>query len=449
MFYSATSFNQNISGWDVSKVTDMSVMFNNASLFNQNISGWDVSNVTSMHAMFYSASLFNQNISGWDVSNVTSMYAMFYSATSFNQDIGGWDVSNVENMGYMFADATSFNQDIGGWTVSKVTDMGNMFNDSGLTITTYDEMLTSLSQNPTILSGITIGVEGLFYSNKSAHDFLESQNIHFEGDTYIPPVSPICFLAGTIVKTDQGNIPIEDINPDVHTICSKIIVALTKSYTPEDTIVCIERHSLGPDIPDKVTYSSNNHLIMYKNKLIPAKMFVGRTPHITFKRYTGELMYNILMEKHHVITVNNMKVETLNPNHIMATLFRDKHSPDEKKKLILQITETSINYENNAKSTKLKTMRHNFTHRNLNIVRQNSAYQTKKNYMCILPRKPIRVDVCHDIPLACPAVLPTQSAPILPTLTRAPIRFMTMRNYPRIFQQTQNRFHRNRFTRRV
>ena len=242
------------------------------------------------------------------------------------------------------------------------------------------------------------------------------------------PFSPICFPAGTIVKTDQGNIPIEELDPDVHTICSKIIVALTKSYTHEDTIVCIEKHTFGPDVPNKTTHISNNHLIMYKNKLIAAKMFVGKTPRITYKKYTGELMYNILMEKHYVVTVNNMKVETLNPNHIVATLYRDTHSEKDKKKLILQITEQSINYEN-FKSIKLKNMRHNFTQRNLDIVRHNSAYQTKKNYMSILPRS----SHTRDVPSACPA--------------RAPIRFMTMRNYLPIFK-TQNTS-RNRFTRRL
>ena len=39
------SFNQDISNWDVSNVTDMNYMFTNAKKFNQDISSWDVNNV--------------------------------------------------------------------------------------------------------------------------------------------------------------------------------------------------------------------------------------------------------------------------------------------------------------------------------------------------------------------------------------------------------------------
>jgi surface protein len=97
MFWDATTFNQNIGGWDVSNVTDMSRMFRSAAAFNQNISGWDVSSVTNMLEMFYLATNFNQNIGGWDVSSVTDMEGMFNSASIFDQNIGSWDISNVTN----------------------------------------------------------------------------------------------------------------------------------------------------------------------------------------------------------------------------------------------------------------------------------------------------------------------------------------------------------------
>ena len=45
MFLHATSFNQPLNKWNVSKVTDMSYMFASARSFNQSLNNWNVSKV--------------------------------------------------------------------------------------------------------------------------------------------------------------------------------------------------------------------------------------------------------------------------------------------------------------------------------------------------------------------------------------------------------------------
>ncbi len=127
LFKNNTTFNQDISGWDVSNVTNMSSMFYNAFAFNDSLSTWDVSNVTDMSYMFYHAFVFDKPLNNWVVSNVTDMSYMFCYASSFDKPLNDWDVNNVSDMSGMFYGARTFNQDINGWFVSKITDMSMMF----------------------------------------------------------------------------------------------------------------------------------------------------------------------------------------------------------------------------------------------------------------------------------------------------------------------------------
>lgn len=150
MFFDAFAFSQDIGSWDVSSVSNMASMFRivmgipvqdmclsnpagkkNSHLLsnttNYGIGNWDVSSVTNMEMMFCGNAVFNEDISSWDVSSVTNMALMFHHAISFNHYIGDWDVANVTNMQGMFAMAPSFDQDISSWDLSKVTSLAFMF----------------------------------------------------------------------------------------------------------------------------------------------------------------------------------------------------------------------------------------------------------------------------------------------------------------------------------
>jgi len=124
--------------WQLGKdVTDLSGLFNNNATFNENISGWNVSNVTNMYGMFSNATEFNQPLNNWNVSNVTNMYGMFSNAFKFNQPLDKWDVSNVTDMEIMFdrelmgdgKDKTpnAFNQNLSGWKLNCNVNINSMF----------------------------------------------------------------------------------------------------------------------------------------------------------------------------------------------------------------------------------------------------------------------------------------------------------------------------------
>ena len=147
-------------------------MFDVADAFNQDLSRWDVSNVTNMAGMFGDAVAFNQDLSRWDVSNVTNMSGMFDVAVAFNQDLNRWDVSNVTDMSYMFRDADAFNQDLGGWDVSNVTDMSFMFREVTLSTENYDALLRGWSALPLLQKDVSFEGGNSNYCAQSARDIL-------------------------------------------------------------------------------------------------------------------------------------------------------------------------------------------------------------------------------------------------------------------------------------
>ena len=168
--FSQSVFNQPIGNWDVSSCTNMFAMFTSCP-FNQDISSWDVSNVTTMLGMFSnglgSTSYFNQPLNSWDVSSVTDMSYMFSNAVgesvAFNQPLGGWDTSNVTTMESMFAENYSFNQSLGNWDIRSVTNMEDMLDNCGMSTANYDATLIGWASG-VVPTGITLGAQGLTYT---------------------------------------------------------------------------------------------------------------------------------------------------------------------------------------------------------------------------------------------------------------------------------------------
>jgi len=107
-------FNQDIGNWDVSNVTTMAYMFyrsHNQSqhypqAFNNggspSISNWNTSSLTDIEKMFWKCDPFNQPLSNWIVTGITNASnfmndASGLSTTNYDSTLSGWSSQAVQN----------------------------------------------------------------------------------------------------------------------------------------------------------------------------------------------------------------------------------------------------------------------------------------------------------------------------------------------------------------
>jgi hypothetical protein len=155
--------------------------------------------------------------------------------------------------------------------------------------------------------------------------------------TTATPISNICFPADTPIVTDQGIFPIQHIHPGNHTIGNKKIVAITQSISPEKYLVCFEKDAISHNVPSQATTISKNHCIFHKGSMLKASEFIDKFENVKKVKYSGEVLYNVLMEENDKMMVNNLICETLDPVNGIAKLYKMlKPLSSEKRQIIIQ-----------------------------------------------------------------------------------------------------------------
>ena len=143
------------------------------------------------------------------------------------------------------------------------------------------------------------------------------------------PVSNICFVAGTLVKIDQGIFPIESLTRK-HTLRGQPIT-LTKTKHDDPYLVKIQAYAFD-QFPTHDTYMSMNHRVYFNDRVKARDLVNGVT--VTLVDYHGEPLYNVLVKAHTSMLVHGMLVETLDPTSPIALLYTSKLSPNQKNQLI-------------------------------------------------------------------------------------------------------------------
>ena len=86
---------------------------------------------------------------------------------------------------------------------------------------------------------------------------------------------------------------------------------------------------------------SKEHKLYYQGIMRKAKTFLGNFKNVIKVKYTGEILYNVLMEEHSQMCVNNLICETLHPNNLIAKLYtnKSKYTDDVRDKIVVLLKE--------------------------------------------------------------------------------------------------------------
>jgi Mycoplasma protein of unknown function, DUF285 len=122
-------------------------LYDLAGTYGWPMNNWCTSNISNMsHLLSVErnplASTFDQNISRWDVSRVRDFSYLFVGAASFSHDLSRWRVTKATRMDGMFRNATSYNHSLCAWgrrlvigrgdgSVSVSVSVEDMFRGSG------------------------------------------------------------------------------------------------------------------------------------------------------------------------------------------------------------------------------------------------------------------------------------------------------------------------------
>ena len=156
------------------------------------------------------------------------------------------------------------------------------------------------------------------------------------------PISNICFPKNTPVVTDQEVICIDKIIPGYHTINGNDIVSLTKTISTDRHLIKFEPDSLSKNYPSNTTIMTKFHKIYYKGNYISAINFVNKYAGVQYVNYTGEILYNILLEKHGKMVVNNFVCETLDPRNPISIIYKNINNNNNMGKIINVYNKTLI-----------------------------------------------------------------------------------------------------------
>lgn len=138
----------------------------------------------------------------------------------------------------------------------------------------------------------------------------------------------------TPIITDQGVIPIKNIDVNYHTINNKKIDVLISNILRDNFLVCFKKHSLSRNYPNGTTTMSCEHKIEFRGMFIESHKFVGIFQNVIYIQYNNDPLYNIHIINHSKIVVNNLVCETLDHENPIVKLYNLSFCNETKTRLL-------------------------------------------------------------------------------------------------------------------
>lgn len=162
MFYGCENLICNLSAWNVSNIKYAQHMFGGCSNFNSDLSNWRFKQLTDSGFMFYGCENFNADLSAWNVKNATTIEYMFHGCDNFNSDLSAWNVTNVTNMRNMFYNCERFNSDLSNWNVKNAQRFeGMIYNCKNFN---RFSCIPWIEKNPNLFKSVFSGIEKSIYA---------------------------------------------------------------------------------------------------------------------------------------------------------------------------------------------------------------------------------------------------------------------------------------------
>ena len=159
-------------------------------------------------------------------------------------------------------------------------------------------------------------LDGILYNSKG-------NSINFKNEKINLNVEYPLFTSDTILKTDQGNIKIEDIHNSKYTINNKKILDVKKSIDPNiDKLILIKKDSLDINKPNSDILLKKNQKIFYKDKfLLLYELFLKfrGSSNFSIVNYKYKYLYSFELEDTKELTLNNLRIDISNKNDLLVS----------------------------------------------------------------------------------------------------------------------------------